>query len=217
MGIAKNPSLFFNTRTFLLLLRLCKYNNGGHNMDKIIYLLVDYGIIGIMIAAFFEAIFLPIPMDLISIPSYLLNPNKVFLYLTALIIFSIIGSISGYYLGKLFAKPLRNKFSSSVNFNRLKGLYDKNSFLTILSSSFTPIAYEAYVLSAGIFNIGFRKFIIAAIISRVIRHLPQGILIALYGDTLLSYLENYTLIIAFFIFIIILIKYLFTNFKSSYE
>ena len=173
-------------------------------MDKIIYILVNYGIVGIMIAAFSEAIFLPIPMELISIPTYLFNPSKAFFYSIILIIFSTLGSIIGYHLGKFWGTPLMNKFVSVENFNKLKILYDKNSFLTILTSSFTPIPYEAYVLSAGIFNVGLRKFILASIASRVIRHLPQGILITLYGATLLPYLKNYTLIIGLIIFMIAL-------------
>ena len=184
-------------------------------MDNIIYILVDYGIIGIMIAAFSEAVFLPVPMEFIARPVYLLNPTKAFLYSIILIIFSSLGSIAGYYLGKIFGKPLMNRVISVKYFNKLKTLYDKNTFLTILTSSFTPIPYEAYVLSAGIFKIDFKKFILSSIISRIIRHLPQGIIITLYGDILLPHLKNYTLVIALFIFIIILSKYLFTNKKSS--
>lgn len=179
-------------------------------MNYIIETLINYGILGIIIVAFSEAIFLPIPMEFISIPTFLLNPSKAFLYSFILILFSTLGSIVGYYVGKTFGSPLLNKFISQENLDKLNKLYSKNLFITVLTSSFTPIPYEAYVLSSGIFNIGFRKFILAAIISRVIRHLPQGILITLYGDALLIHFKKYTLIIALtaFIFIVIL-KHLF--------
>ena len=176
-------------------------------MDNLINMLVEYGVFGIILAAFAEAIFLPLPMELVSIPIYLASPQNAFFYSILLITFSTLGSIAGYHLGKAFGKPLINKFISESNFYRLKSLYSKNSFLAILTSSFTPIPYEAYVLSAGVFNIGFKKFILASIISRVIRHLPQGILIALYGNTILTHLKSYTLIICVIIFLIfILIK-----------
>ncbi len=174
-------------------------------MDNLIELLIEYGVFGIMVVAFAEAIFLPLPMELVSIPIYLLNPEKAFFYSILLIIFSILGSTAGYYLGKTIGKPLLNKFISEANFNRLNALYSRNSFLAILTSSFTPIPYEAYVLSAGVFNIGFKKFILAAIISRAIRHLPQGILIAIYGDTILTHLKSYTLIVCLVIFLVLLL------------
>lgn len=184
-------------------------------MDDIIKILIEHGLVGIMIAAFSEAIFLPIPMELISIPIFLLNPSKAFSYSLILILFSILGSTVGYYIGKACAKPLLNKLISKDNLHKINNLYSKNSFLTVLTSSFTPIPYEAYVLSAGVFNIGFKKFIIPAAVSRVIRHLPQGILITLYGDTLLSHFKNYTLIIALIVFIvIIMLKYLFSIIKK---
>ncbi|WP_426348511.1 YqaA family protein [Alloiococcus sp. CFN-8] len=176
-------------------------------MDNLIKLLVEYGMFGIMLVAFAEAIFLPLPMEVVSIPIYLLRPENAFFYSVVLIAFSILGSIAGYYLGKAFGKPLLNKFISEGNFNRIKELYSRNSFLAILTSSFTPIPYEAYVLSAGVFNIGFKKFILASIISRAIRHLPQGILITIYGDTILTHLKSYTLVVCLVIFsALILIK-----------
>lgn len=177
-------------------------------MENLIYIIINYGVFGIMIAAFAEAIFLPITMEIISIPIYLVNTNKALLYSIILIVFSILGSIVGYYLGKFFGKSLINKFDSKGIIYKLKNLYNQNSFLTILTSSFTPIPYEAYVLSAGAFNIDFKKFLLASIISRVIRHLPQGIIIFLFGDALVANIKNYTLWISLIIFVLILVKYL---------
>ena len=178
-------------------------------MDNLIYIIINYGVFGIMIAAFAEAIFLPITMEIISIPIYLVNTNKALLYSIILIIFSVLGSIVGYYLGKFFGKPLINKFDSEGVINKLKNLYNKNAFITILTSSFTPIPYEAYVLSAGAFNIDFKKFLLASIISRIIRHLPQGIIIFIFGDALVANMKGYTLGIAIVIFVLILVRYLF--------
>ena len=86
-------------------------------MDKIINLLINYGLMGIIIAALSEAIFLPIPMELISVPVYLSNPTKAFLYSIILIFFSFLGSIAGYYLGKFLGKPITERFISEKYLN----------------------------------------------------------------------------------------------------
>lgn len=186
-------------------------------MINIINILVGYGMYGIIIAAFLEAIFMPVPMELISIPIYLLNPTKAFFYSFILVIFSFSGSIAGYYIGKILGKPLLNKFDSSKYISKLRELYTKNSFLTILTSSFTPIPYEAYVLSAGVFNIDFPKFALGSAISRIIRHLPQGIIVFLYGESLLTYLKEYTLILGLATFIlIILLKYMLSAVRNKF-
>lgn len=185
-------------------------------MDNIIKILIDYGILGIMIAAFSEAIFMPLPMELISMPIFLLNPSKAFFYSLILILFSTMGSTVGYYVGKALGKPLLRKLISENHLQKLNNLYSKNSFITILTSSFTPIPYEAYVLSAGILNVEYKNFIIPAIISRLIRHLPQGILIALFGDAFLLNFKNYTLFIALILFLIILfLKFILRNIKKD--
>ena len=116
-------------------------------MENITNLLVNYGMIGIIIAALCEAIFLPIPMELISIPIYLANPTKSIFYSILLILFSIIGSIIGYHLGGWLgniSKPIVEKFISRKYLEKLKELYDKNAFLTLISCFFTPIPYETY-------------------------------------------------------------------------
>lgn len=177
-------------------------------MDNITDLLINYGLIGIMIAALSEAIFLPIPMELISIPIYLTNPTKSISYSIVLIIFSIIGSIAGYYIGGILgnvSKPLVEKFIPNKNLQKLKLLYDKNAFLTLISCFFTPIPYETYVLSAGMFKINFKKFISATIISRLLRHLPQGIIVFYYGESFLFELTQYSFITSSIIFIAIIV------------
>ena len=45
-------------------------------MEEIYGSLVNYGWIGIAIAAISEGIFLPLPMETISVPIYLLNTNN---------------------------------------------------------------------------------------------------------------------------------------------
>ncbi len=178
-------------------------------MDHLVSILVEYGLVGIIIAAFSEAVFLPMPMELISIPVYLSNPTKAIFYVTVLIIVSLIGSITGYHLIQFLSKSFKHKFMEKEYVQKLKSLYDKNAFFTLITSAFTPVPYEVYVLSAGIFEIDFKTFLFATVVSRIIRHTPQAILIRLYGDTILSNLETYTFVAALIIFVLMVsFKYL---------
>ena len=178
-------------------------------MDGLVAFLVEFGILGIIMAAFSEAVFLPLPMELISIPVYLVNPARAVFYALVLITFSIAGSVAGYHLSRYLGKPLLHKLVPEKHLQRLTDLYDKNALLTLMTAAFTPIPYEAYVLSAGAFGIGFRKFLFATVFSRVIRHLPQAVLIRLYGDALLMHVKTYTLVFCVLVFVMVLLfKYL---------
>ncbi|MGL4732912.1 MAG: YqaA family protein, partial [Fusobacteriaceae bacterium] len=162
-------------------------------MEELFLILVNYGWIGIAVVALSEAIFLPIPVDTISIPIYLLNREKAILYSILLILFSLIGSSVGYYIGRKFGKKILLKIAPKKMVEKVEKLYSENSSTAIISSAFTPIPYEIYVFSAGVFNIKFSNFMLYVLISRTLRHLPQGILIQLFGEYILSHLKSYSI------------------------
>lgn len=167
--------------------------------------IISYGVIGILIAALVEPIFMPVPMELVFIPIAMSNPEKAFFYSIILIVFSAIGSLLGYIAGKSAGRYILCKLVSEKTLAKIEDMYNKNAFLTILTSAFTPIPYEAYVLSAGIFKINFIKFITSAVLSRAIRYIPQGVIISLYGATLINIIKNYTIVLGLIVFIIILL------------
>lgn len=173
-------------------------------MKYILNILINYGIFGVIISAFCEAIFMPIPMELVFIPIALINPQKAFLYSLVLILFSTLGSIAGYFIGKSAGRTILYRLISEKTLIKVENLYNENAFLTILTSTFTPIPYEAYVLSAGIFKVNLLRFLLAAVISRLMRYIPEGILITLYGTNLINSFKNYALTIGIIIFIIML-------------
>lgn len=177
-------------------------------MNIFIKIFKNYGIYGIIFAGFSESTFLPFPMETISLPIYLSNSKKAIFYSLCLISFSTIGSFFGYYIGKYLGSSVIKKTFPKKTMEKIKNLYDKNSFLAILSSAFTPIPYEAYVLSAGIFQINLKTFLLASFCSRFLRHFPQGVLIFFFGEAILKNLSTYMFFIStFFLLSFILISY----------
>lgn len=177
--------------------------------------LTEYGLFGIMIAAFCEAIFLPVPMEVISLPIYLSRPKMALIYAVVLILFSTIGSITGYWIARGFGSLVRNKWVDSKYLTKLQEWYDRNAFLAILTSSFTPIPYEAYVLSAGMLAVNFKQFLVGSMVSRLLRHLPQGILLYFFGEAIAKYREWYTILLAAVVIVVIGCKYAYSKKKST--
>lgn len=178
--------------------------------------LINYGILGIIIAALIEPIFMPLPMEVVFIPIVITNTKKAFFYSLILVTFSAAGSVIGYIIGKSIGRNILKKLISEENLEKIEDKYNKNAFLAILTSAFTPIPYEAYVLSAGIFKVNFIKFITSAVLSRAIRYIPQGIIISLYGVTLITVIKNYTIVIGITVLMAILLaKYVFKRKLSN--
>lgn len=153
-------------------------------MDAVILFLTKFGLYGVLAAAFFEAIIFPPPVDIILIPVMLANRDKAIFYSVLTVIVSMFGAAVGYRIGKAAGRPLLERLFKPERVESVKHIYDEYGAAAIITSAFTPIPYEAYTLSAGLFRMNFKKFLAAAFASRLLRYIPQGIIIQLFGRAL---------------------------------
>ena len=163
------------------------------------------GNISLSILAFSEASFFPIPPDVLLIPLCLGNRRKAFLFAFSCSLFSILGAILGYYIGKLLwwdipgleYSYLANTFFKYVpgitddGFNKIQALYEQWNFWIVFTAGFTPIPFKLITISAGTFNIDLLMFVIASVISRSARFFLVASLINIFGDTIRNFIENY--------------------------
>ena len=185
------------------------------------------GNISLSILSFSEASFFPIPPDVLLIPLCLGNRRKAFVFAFLCSLFSILGAILGYYIGKLLwwdipgveYSFIANTFIQYVpgitidGFNKIQGLYEQWNFWIVFTAGFTPIPFKLITISAGTFNIDLLMFIFASIISRSTRFFLVASLLYIFGETIRDFIENYFnyLAILFTILLLggfILIKYI---------
>jgi len=185
------------------------------------------GNISLSILSFSEASFFPIPPDVLLIPLCLGNRRKAFVFAFLCSLFSILGAILGYYIGKLLwwnipgveYSFIANTFIQYVpgitinGFNKIQALYEQWNFWIVFTAGFTPIPFKLITISAGTFNIDLFMFIIASIISRSARFFLVASLINIFGEAIRDFIENYFnyLAILFTILLLggfILIKYI---------
>ena len=179
------------------------------------------------IISFSEASFFPIPPDVLLIPLSLGNRKKSYKFALICSVFSILGAILGYYIGKVLwwnvpgieYSSLANLFFKYVpgindsGFMKIKNLYDNWNFWIVFTAGFTPIPFKLITISAGTFNINFFMFVIASVISRSARFFIVASLIRIFGESIRNFIENYfnLLAVLFTIFLIggfVLIKYI---------
>ena len=170
------------------------------------------------IISFSEASFFPIPPDVLLIPLSLGNRKKSYKFALICSVFSILGAILGYYIGKILwwnvpgieYSSLANLFFKYVpgindsGFMRIKYLYDNWNFWIVFTAGFTPIPFKLITISAGTFNINFFMFVIASVISRSARFFIVASLIRVFGESIRNFIENYFNLLAV-IFTILLI------------
>ena len=145
-------------------------------------------ILGIM--TFFESVFSPLPPDPLLIAMALLSPNQAILFGVICTMFSVLGAVFGYGLGKWFGKPLLSKMISESLIDKSEDFFNRYGVWAILIAAFTPIPYKVFAILSGILQLNMKKFLIASLIGRGGRFITLGVLIAIFGDDIRGFLEN---------------------------
>lgn len=185
-----------------------------------------YGPLALILLAFAESSFFPIPPDALLIALVLGARTKAFRFATYTTAASVAGAIVGYSIGYFVWWNNPGEFSGLANFfftnipgftedifYKVKSMYDEWNFWIVFTAGFTPIPYKVFTISGGAFSINLPMFIIASIISRAGRFFLVAFLIWKFGEQIKGFIDKYfnMLAIAFTVLLIggfVLIKYL---------
>lgn len=137
-----------------------------------------------------ESSFLFIPPELIYLPMALATPSLAIFYGLFVTAFSVLGACFGYWLGKRGGKPILKRLFKDKHINAVKKLYKKYDTKAVFIGAFSPIPYQAFTLSAGVFDLNFARFVMASIIGRASRYLLVTGLIAIFGPTIQGFIED---------------------------
>ena len=168
-----------------------------------------YSTAALFILAFFEAIFFPVPADILLIVLVLGCRPKAFTYALYSTLGSVSGAIIGYLAGHFlwinsggeftwFASLFFNNipgFSIDM-FNNIKGLYAKLDFWIVFTAGFTPVPYKIFTVTAGVFDMNLLLFLVASLVSRGARFFLLTFLLWKYGQPIQHFIEKYFNIIA---------------------
>ncbi len=145
--------------------------------------------------SFIEAIFFPIPPDLLLIPILIARKDRWIYYASLTTITSILGGIVGYFIGMflfdMIGEPIIKLYSLEAQVEKVGTLFAENAFLAIFISAFTPIPYKAFTLSAGFFNISFVTFVAASIVGRALRFFMVAFFAQKFGQALGNLIFTY--------------------------
>jgi membrane protein YqaA with SNARE-associated domain len=195
-----------------------------HNMIRKLYNWVlhwaetPYAIPALILLAFSESSFFPVPPDILLIALAISIPKKSFYYAGITSLSSVIGGILGYYIGialmEVIGWEIISFYHAENLFKQLFETFNRYNFWAVLTSAVTPIPYKVFTIAAGAAKADFVIFMTASIIGRSIRFFAVGIMIYLFGARIKNFIDRYfnLLSILFIILLIggfILIKYIF--------
>ncbi|XPV74904.1 MAG: YqaA family protein [Desulfovibrio sp.] len=145
--------------------------------------------------SFTEAIFFPIPPDLLLIPMALADRKNAFRLAFNCLIFSLMGGIIGYFIGVYFMDLIGwkviNFYGLEDKYSVIQQWYAEYSAWAVAVAGLTPIPYKLCTITAGAFKINLIVFLVASTLARGLRFFAIAGLIYLFGEQVRYFLDKY--------------------------
>ena len=159
--------------------------------------------------SFIEAIFFPIPPDVLLIPMILANIKRAWLYAFVTTITSVVGGLVGYAIGYLayeqIAEPLLLSLGKQAAMSLFSSSINENGFLIVLTAGISPIPFKVVSVMSGFTQMPVFVFLLSALLGRATRFFVVATLLKYYGEAIKSFIETYLgwLFLVFIAFIVL--------------
>ena len=145
--------------------------------------------------SFIEAIFFPIPPDVLLIPMILANIKRAWLYAFVTTITSVVGGLVGYAIGYLayeqIAEPLLLNLGKQAAMSLFSSSINENGFLIVLTAGISPIPFKVVSVMSGFTQMPVFVFLLSALLGRATRFFVVATLLNYYGEAIKSFIETY--------------------------
>ena len=151
----------------------------------------------LLLIAFAESSFFPIPPDILLIAMGVGAPARAIGFAGICLVGSIFGGMAGYAIGMGMWTIISGWFYDFVPgftpevFEKVSTLYRDNAFWAVFAAGFSPIPYKVFTIAAGATQVNFATFVVASILSRGLRFFLIGGALRMFGPSVKDILEKY--------------------------
>ena len=151
-------------------------------MDELTQILLEWGLLGLLIASFTESFCSPILPDVVLIPLALAHPEHALYYGAMATVASIIGGFIGYAIGYKIGLPAARKIIPAKYEAKVQHFAQHDAVWALFLGSLSPIPYKFISITAGALKIKLPVFIAISALGRAKRFLLEGLLLYYYGE-----------------------------------
>lgn len=187
-------------------------------MDALLAMLLEWGLPGLLIAAFTESFISPILPDLLLIPLAIANPQNAIYYGLAATAVSILGGLVGYLIGLKLGVPATRKFIPAKYLEQIHNTVQQNALWAIFIASLSPIPYKFVSITAGALKINMPAFLFVSLLGRGKRFLLEGVLIYYFGPQameMISQNKDDMLIVSVLVIVLAILAYVLKRGKKT--
>jgi len=153
-----------------------------------------YAMAALILAAFAEASFFPLPPDLLLIPMVLARPRRAFLIATVCTLASVLGGFLGYAIGyflfEAIGRPTLEFYHAMNRYEALRAAFAQWGVWIILIKGLTPIPYKLVTIASGVAHFNLLAFGLASLASRGLRFFLVALLLWRFGDPVRGFIER---------------------------
>lgn len=156
-----------------------------------------YAVPALMVIAFAEASFFPIPPDVLLIAMCLGAPTGAYRFAALSTLASVLGGVAGYAMGAWVWGALSAYFFqwvpgfTEVGFAHIQSLYNQWGLLVVFTAGFSPIPFKLFTIASGVMGLPLLPFVMAATVSRGLRFFLVAALLKRYGDPVKDIIDRY--------------------------
>ena len=121
------------------------------------------------VLSFFEAIFFPVPPEVMLAPMSLARPQRALWYATLSLAGSMLGMFVGYALGYFALEailPWVERMGYGDQFDSIKQQAAENGFWLLLIAGFTPVPFKIFTIASGAVAMPLLPFFFGALVGR---------------------------------------------------
>lgn len=143
--------------------------------------------------AFCEAIFLPIPPDVLLAPMILRRRERAWVFALIVTLASVAGGCASYAIG-YFASPLGQSILSHMGYAgdwpKYQQWFQQKGPWVILLKGLTPVPFALVTIASGLARLTFWKFLAACVAARVARFTLTTVLVLRFGPAVQAQVEK---------------------------
>jgi len=132
-----------------------------------------------------EATVLPIPLEIILIPVFVLQRRRIWRMTLAVYLGCLTGAAGGYVLGAWLSEaagePLIHALGGQDEFNSFRAEIEADGFWPLFTVALSPVPFQLAQIAAGATGYSFPLFLLAAALARGVRYFGLAALLAFFG------------------------------------
>lgn len=167
--------------------------------------LMEYGIWGVFIHSFADAIIFPIPVFFLQVSLSMIDPSHALWIATAGYIACLLGTPVGYFLGKGLGHSVLYKILKKEWIDSATAMFQKRGEMAVFIGAFTPIPFKVFTIMSGCLKFPLWKLIGYAAIGRGVKFYLVGFLFYFYGRMAENMVNNASLYVFLIMIPILLI------------